>query len=59
MDKQKDSLIEEALKGRHRDLQGSWYYIAAALAVGTAFTTSIQLTGVHHLPCFSVIFTGC
>ena len=36
MDKQKDSLIEEALKGRHRELQGSWYYIAAALAVGTA-----------------------
>ncbi len=36
MERQKEALVEEALKGKHRDLSGSWYYIAAGLAVGTA-----------------------
>ncbi len=36
MEKQKDTLIEEALAGKHRDLKGYWYYIAAFIAVGTA-----------------------
>ncbi len=36
MDKQKDALVEEALKGKYRDLSGYWYYFAAAFAVGTA-----------------------
>ncbi len=36
MDKQKDALVEEALKGKHRNLVGWWYYIAATLATGTA-----------------------
>ena len=36
MEKQKDALVEEALKGKHRNLSGHWYYIAVSLAVGTA-----------------------
>ncbi len=36
MEKQKDTLVEEALKGKYRDLTGKWYYLAAVLAVGTA-----------------------
>lgn len=36
MEKQKDTLVEEALKGKHRNLSGHWYYIAVSLAVGTA-----------------------
>ncbi len=36
MDKQKDALVEEALKGKHRNFTGTWYYIAASIAVGTA-----------------------
>ncbi len=36
MDKQKDALVEEALRGKYRDLTGKWYYMAAILAVGTA-----------------------
>jgi len=36
MEKQKEALLEEALKGKHRNLTGYWYYLAASLAVGTA-----------------------
>ncbi len=36
IDSRKDALVEEALKGRHRDLNGFWFYLAAALAVETA-----------------------
>ncbi len=36
MEKKKDDLIEEALAGKHRDFTGTWYYIAATIAVGTA-----------------------
>ncbi len=37
MDKKADSLVEEALKGKFRELVGYWYYFAAILAVGTGF----------------------
>lgn len=36
MERQKEALVEEALKGKHRQLEGWWYYLAAGLAVGTA-----------------------
>lgn len=36
MERQKETLVEEALKGKHRNLEGTWYYIVVAAAVGTA-----------------------
>jgi len=36
MERQKEALVEEALRGKHRNLTGWWYYLAASLAVGTA-----------------------
>ncbi len=36
MERQKEALLEEALKGKHRNLSGCWFYLAASLAVGTA-----------------------
>lgn len=36
MERQKEALLEEALKGKHRNLSGCWYYLVATLAVGTA-----------------------
>ncbi len=36
MERKKEALVEEALKGKHRDLIGWWYYFSAALATGTA-----------------------
>lgn len=36
MEKQKDALVEEALKGKHRNFEGTWFYIAAGLAAATA-----------------------
>lgn len=36
MERKKEALVDEALKGRYRDLKGWWHYFTAALAVGTA-----------------------
>ncbi len=36
MERQKETLVQEALKGKHRDLAGWWNYLAITLAVGTA-----------------------
>ncbi|MBW6464328.1 MAG: TRAP transporter fused permease subunit, partial [Firmicutes bacterium] len=40
MEKQKDALVEEALKGKHRTLKDWWYYLAFGWAVST---------GLYHI----------
>jgi len=53
MDKQADSIVEEALKGKYRNLAGHWYYMAAALAVGTAL---YHIYTAYFGPPFALLF---